>query len=264
MPKISVNGTDLYYERHGKGIPFILICGFRNTLEMWGEIAFQLKDHFEVITFDNRGSGRSGVSTPPYTIDLLADDVIGLMDALEIEKAYVMGSSMGTTIVQTLGLRYGNRLFKGVLLDAFNTIPITALITLKTLIKLLKFEVKPALAIETILPWLFSNSFLSNSKRVKQMIADMVNNPFPQTSEGCAGQLTALENFDLTDKLPEIETEMLIMSGEADLFTPKRFVKVLEEKLPNGKLCIVPQVGHMLHIEAIETVMEETLAFCKA
>ncbi|MCB1072367.1 MAG: alpha/beta fold hydrolase [Chlamydiia bacterium] len=264
MPKISVNGTDLYYERHGKGIPFILICGFTNTLEMWEGIAPQLKDHFEVITFDNRGSGRSGVTAPPYTIDLLADDVIGLMDALEIQKSHLMGSSMGTTIVQTLGLRYPERLLKGVLLAPFNAIPNTVIRVSKTITKLLEFGVKLELVIETVIPWLFSNTFLSDSNRVEQMISDMVNNPFPQTPEGYAGQLAALAAFDLTDKLPEIETEMLIMPGEEDLFTPLRCAKILEERLPNGKLFPVPKVGHMLHIEAVETVMEETLAFCKA
>lgn len=264
MPEISVNGTDLYYERHGKGIPFILICGFTNTLDMWDEIASKLKNHFEVIIFDNRGSGRSGVTTPPYTIDLLAEDVIGLMDALEIQKSYAMGSSMGTTIVQTLGLRYPERLLKGVLLAPFNAIPTTVIRVANTMTKLLESGVKLELAIETVIPWLFSNTFLSDPKRIEQLISDMVNNPFPQTPEGYAGQLAALKAFDLTDKLPEIETEMLIMPGEEDLFTPLRCAKILEDRLPSGKFVPVPKVGHMLHIEAIETVVEETLAFCKA
>lgn len=57
---------------------------------------------------------------------------------------------------------------------------------------------------------------------------------------------------------------MLIMPGEEDLFTPIYCAKILEEKIPNAKLRPVPKVGHMLHIEAVETVVEETLAFCKA
>ena len=263
MPKIAVNGIDIYYERHGKGEPIILICGFANTLEMWSDIALKLKDHFEVILFDNRGAGRSGTSLPPYTIDLLAKDVIALMDALEISKAHVMGSSMGTTIVQTLGLKHGERLLKGVLLAPFNIIPNAAIMVGKTMPKLLQSGVAPALAFEAMLPWLFSNTFLSDPKRVKQIISDMVNNPYPQTPDGYAGQFSALLDFDLTDKLSEIQTEMLIMPGREDLFTPLRCATILKEKLPNGKLHIVPGVGHMLYIEATETVVEETLAFCQ-
>ena len=234
MPEISANGINFYYERYGKGDPFILICGFTNTLELWGEIASKLKDFFEVIVFDNRGAGRRGSSPPPYTIDLLADDVIALMDALEIPKAYVMGSSMGTTIVQSLGLRYGKRLLKGVLLAPFNTIPCRVIMVAKTMTKLFESGLEPALVFETILPWLFSNTFLSDPKKIEKMISDMVNNPFPQTPDGYAGQFAALTAFDLTDKLPEIETEMLIMPGEEDLFTPMHCAKILEEKLPNG------------------------------
>ena len=88
------------------------------------------------------------MTTPPYTIDLLAEDVIGLMDALEIQKSYVMGSSMGTTIVQTLGLRYPERLLKGILLAPFNTIPTTVIRVANTMTKLLESGVKLELAID--------------------------------------------------------------------------------------------------------------------
>lgn len=264
MPKVLANGIELYYERHGSGDPIILICGFTNDTQMWKDIVPKLKDFFEVIVFDNRGAGRSDTTPPPYTIDLLADDVIALMDALDIPKAHVMGSSMGTTIVQTLGLRYSERLLKGVLLAPFNAIPATVIMVAKTMTKLFDAGVDPAIALETILPWLFSNTFLSDPKRVKEMISNMVNNPTPQPPDGYAGQLAALAAFDLTDKLSEVETEILIMPGEEDLFTPMYCAKILEEKLPNGKLRPVPGVGHMLNIEAVETVVEETLAFCKA
>ncbi len=263
MPKIQANGISFYYERHGKGVPLILICGFTNHLGMWEKLIPQLKESFDVIAFDNRGAGRTDVSPPPYTIDLLADDVIGMMDALKIKKAHMVGFSMGGAIIQSIGLRHRERIQKGVLIAPFNSLPSTAVMQAKTTAKLFETGVDPAIAIETIFPWIFSNDFLGDPKRIEKTITDLVNNPYPQEADGYAGQLDAIIKFDLTDRLPEIETELLMIAGEEDLYTPFYATKVLEERLPNGKLLPIPQVGHMPHIEALETVTEGIHAFCK-
>ena len=263
MPKIHANGIEFYYERHGNGFPLILICGFTNHLGMWEKLISKLSNSFDVIAFDNRGAGRTDVSPPPYTIDLLADDVIGMMDAFEIKKAHMVGFSMGTAIIQSVGLRHSERIQKGVLIAPFNRLPSTAVMQAKTTAKLFETGVDPAIAYETIFPWIFSNDFLSDPKRIEKTITDLVNNPYPQTPEGYAGQLDAVIKFDLTEKLPEIETELLMIAGEEDLYTPFYCAKILEDKLPNGKLLAIPRGGHMPHMEAPKTVVEGIHAFCK-
>lgn len=263
VPNISVNGVNFYYERHGEGAPLLLICGFTNQLGMWEKILPKLSSDFEVIVFDNRGSGRTEATPPPYSIEGLSDDVIGLMDALEIPKASMAGFSMGSLIVQSLGHRFPERIDKGVLIAHFSTLPSTALMQAHSVAKLFQAGVDPALALETILPWIYSNDYLSDPKRVEQTIAEMIESPYPQPPEGYAGQLAALSACDMRDRLEKIETPLLILAGEEDLYTPFYEAEWMKNHLPNSVLKGIPKVGHMVHIEAEDIVVEGIRAFCK-
>jgi len=262
VPNIVINEIEFYYERHGSGNPLILICGFTNHLEMWKRFIPKLSASFEVIVFDNRGAGRTESSPPPYTIEMLADDVIGLMDALEIKKAHMAGFSMGSLIIQSIGHRHGERIHKGVLIAPFSVLPSTALMQARSVAKLFQAGIDPALALETMLPWIYSNDYLSDPKRVQRTIDSLLKNPYPQSSEGYLGQLQALSQCDMSDRLTAIETPLLILAGEEDLYTPFYEAKLLREQLPNAVLKGVPGVGHMLYIEAEDITMEAIHAFC--
>lgn len=264
MEKIRANGIDFSYEKLGKGDPIILISGFTNHFGMWEKIFPKLKDFFEVHLFDNRGSGRTTATPPPYTIELLASDVIALMDALNIEKAHMLGFSMGSAIIQMIGLKYPDRLLKGVLVAPFNTLPSTAIMQANSVSKLFEAGAPPELALESILPWIYSNDYLSDSKRVEETIARLINDPYPQPLEGYLGQLEAIKAFDLTGELPKIQNPLLLLAGKEDLYTPYYSAKILAKLLPNGRLIGLPKLSHMLHIEAPETIIEETRAFCQS
>lgn len=261
--KANANGIEFYYERHGKGPPLILICGFTNNLTMWKDFLSPLSQKFEVILFDNRGAGRTTVTKPPYTIDQLADDTIALMDTLEISKSYMVGFSMGSAIIQSVGLRYPERILKGVMLAPFHTLPSTARMQAETTAKLFQEGIDPHAILETVLPWIYSNEYLSDPKRIEETIHEHVNTPYPQPPEGYLGQLEAVISFDLTNRLKEISTELLMIAGEEDLYTPLYTVDVLAKKLSTAKLITLPEMGHMIHIEEKNKVLEEICAFCK-
>lgn len=264
MPKVFANEIEFYYQRHGKGDPLIFICGFTNHLGMWEKFISPLSQNYEIILFDNRGAGRTDVSPPPYTIDQLGDDVVALMDALGISKAYMAGSSMGTAIIQSIGLRYPERLLKGVLIAPFHTLPSTAIMQAQSTAKLFEANIDPYVIFESILPWLFSNDYLSDPERVRSIIETLINNPYPQSHEGYVGQLDAITHFDSTKTLEEIKNELLIIAGEEDLYTPLFFIDVLIKKLPFRKVVTIPKMGHMPYIEAADLLIKEICAFCKS
>ena len=110
MPSIDAAGTELYYERGGDGEPMLLIQGMSATHLAWGQ-TFRpaLETSFDTIAFDNRGMGRSGRAEPPFGIVDMAGDAIGLLDALTIERAHVVGISMGGAIAQELALAHPDR-----------------------------------------------------------------------------------------------------------------------------------------------------------
>jgi pimeloyl-ACP methyl ester carboxylesterase len=106
VPNIDIAGHDLYYERRGAGEPLLLIQGLGGNSLHWGEGFLRgLQDSFELILFDNRGAGRSGpLGEGEHTIADLASDALGLLDALEIDSAHVVGISMGGMVAQELVL----------------------------------------------------------------------------------------------------------------------------------------------------------------
>jgi pimeloyl-ACP methyl ester carboxylesterase len=105
VPTIDIAGTDLYYERRGEGEPLLLIQGLGGNSLHWGEgFLGGLEDGFELILFDNRGAGRSGPLEGEHTIADLAGDALGLLDALEIDSAHVVGISMGGMVAQEIVL----------------------------------------------------------------------------------------------------------------------------------------------------------------
>ncbi len=107
MPKISLAGTELNYERAGEGEPLLLIQGMTANLLAWGRpFSSLLEERFDVISFDNRGMGLSSPVTEGFSIAEMAADTAALLEALEIESAHVLGISMGGMIAQELALAH--------------------------------------------------------------------------------------------------------------------------------------------------------------
>jgi pimeloyl-ACP methyl ester carboxylesterase len=111
MPSVKAGASELYYERAGTGEPMLLIQGMAATHLAWGRpFLDELEPHFECIIYDHRGMGRSAPAEMPFTIVDLAEDAIGLLDALEIESTHVVGISMGGMVAQELALANPERI----------------------------------------------------------------------------------------------------------------------------------------------------------
>lgn len=111
MPKVDAGGSELYFERAGSGEPLLLIQGMSATHRAWGrDFLAPLEKSFECIVFDNRGMGLSGEARMPFSTADMAGDVAALLDALEIERAHVLGISMGGMIAQELALGHPERI----------------------------------------------------------------------------------------------------------------------------------------------------------
>ena len=87
MPFVQSNGTNLYYETYGEGEPLLLIAGLGYGLWQWHQVVPGLSQYFRVITFDNRGAGQSDKPEGAYTARMLADDTVGLIEAVNIAPA---------------------------------------------------------------------------------------------------------------------------------------------------------------------------------
>jgi 3-oxoadipate enol-lactonase len=111
MAKVEVAGREFHFERAGSGAPLLLIQGMSGTHVSWGEpFKGALEEAFDVVAFDNRGIGHSAPVDGPFTIAEMAEDTAGLLEALGLESAHVVGISMGGMIAQELALAHPERL----------------------------------------------------------------------------------------------------------------------------------------------------------
>ena len=116
MPHVETNGIQMYYEERGSGDPLICIMGITAPGAVWEAHAEAWQPHFRCILGDNRGVGQTDKPEGPYTSAMMADDYAGLMDSLGIEKARVVGCSMGSIIAQQLALRHPEKVQSAVLM----------------------------------------------------------------------------------------------------------------------------------------------------
>jgi pimeloyl-ACP methyl ester carboxylesterase len=119
LEKAHVADIDVAYRVFGKGYPLVLIMGYSGTMDLWQpRVLAALARRYRVIIFDNRGMGETPSSEKPFSIEQFADDTAGLLDALGIKQAHVLGWSMGTNIALEFALRYPEKVNKLILYAA--------------------------------------------------------------------------------------------------------------------------------------------------
>src|SRR3990167_10012984 len=126
MPLQTLTDIDVYYEQQGAGPDLILIGGLTSDHQIWRTPLRTFSQHFRVTTFDNRGAGQSSTPDYPYTIEMMANDTIQLMDALNINKAHILGHSMGGGIAMQMALMAPDRIHKLILASSRPTIGMVA------------------------------------------------------------------------------------------------------------------------------------------
>ena len=120
---VDINGIKICYQIHGHGIPVVLIHGFGSKKESFMAQIPVLSQEFKIISFDNRGSGKSERPDMPYTMEMFADDIKGLMDYFEISRAHLIGLSLGGMIGLNFVLKYPKMVYKLVLINTLARLP---------------------------------------------------------------------------------------------------------------------------------------------
>jgi pimeloyl-ACP methyl ester carboxylesterase len=254
MPKIRANGIDLYYEAQGQGEPLLLIAGLGATGELWDNQVPLLAREFRVITFDNRGAGRSDKPPEPYSIPLFADDTAGLMGALGVDSAFVYGESMGGLIAQEFGVRHAQRVRALVLGCTTFGGPKSVPVKPENLSALTS-----AGSVEQALKVFFSPNFAQRNRdeAVRRMTSYASHRP---PADAFGRQLAAAVAFDFYDRLPQIQVPTLVINGEDDRLIPSENSRIMAERIPGAELVLFPEAGHLyfdeLPEESARTVIE--------
>ena len=263
MPKAKVNGFNLYYEIHGKGFPLLMILGLSENI-YWLDppLIEELSKSFKVIIFDNRDVGRSDRTEGEFTCKMMADDTDGLMDALDINKAHILGHSMGGFIAQELVLNYPERVEKLILCSSGcggSKAPLINPKTMRFLMKLSRRE-HTRKVIEEGMPHMFSEDFIkNNSEYIKKKIEDILT--IPTEPEVFMQQIST--RFNSYRRLKNIKVPTLILHGKEDILLPPGNAELLAEKIFGAKLIYFENVAHMIFLEEPRKFIDEIIEFLK-
>ncbi len=260
MSYADVNGIKICYDIHGEGYPVILVHGFGSKKEAWIAQVGALSEHFRVIRFDNRGAGKSDRPDESLTLEMLIDDIKGLMDFLQIEKTHILGWSFGGMIVQHFVLKYPEKVNYLVLINAVFRISGVAgdtagLEAYKRMrlndLELRKRDPAEAFWTEARINYYqkFRKQFEANPKKKIHGIwsaEDLIKESTidPPTVRDIMNQAQVLRIHNPLDRLSEIKNETLILTASHDRICPKSVALEVHEKIPNSTLKVIEKAGH--------------------
>ncbi|HUL38206.1 MAG TPA: 3-oxoadipate enol-lactonase [Thermodesulfobacteriota bacterium] len=259
--RIKVNGIQINYELSGKkGAPVVVLShSLSASLLMWNPQMDVLNPHFQVLRYDIRGQGSSDAPSGAYTLELLANDVIGLLDALSINQVHFVGLSVGGMIGQALALNHAHRLRSLALCDTASIIPQEAQAIWEERIKKVLSKGMEALLDETMERW-FTPAFLKQGSPMLEIIRKQILATSMQGYLGCA---EAIRRLNYLDRLSAIKIPTLIMVGEDDPGTPVSASKAIHERISNSKLVILPSARHLSNVEQSEAFNANLVEFLK-
>jgi len=250
MPNYTSDELKLHYEIIGSGRPVVLIMGIGGHGGAWKPALRYLSARRSYLVPDNRGTGRSEVSTVPFSIDDMADDVAALIAANGGEPCDVVGYSMGGAVAQSLALRHPALVDRLVLLATFATYSPIQSHWLDLLIAITRDASLHDHA-KTLagLAWIFTTKSLSDHGQAGALLDILSRDPYPTTLAGLEGQAAAIRGFDSRADLLAIEARTLVMVGAEDILTPVHQSIELAAGIPNARLQVLPRGGHGLPLE---------------
>jgi pimeloyl-ACP methyl ester carboxylesterase len=265
MPKIQANGINIHYEIHGVGEPVVLIGGLGADTFLWFRQTPELSKNFQVIVFDNRGAGESDKPEVPYTIKMFADDTAGLLKALRISPAHIIGASLGGLIAQEFALTYPQMVNRLVLASTGFGGPHMVKPSLFALVPMLltmRRSGDPAKDIRRSFELFTSQAWCEqNDDLVKQYVDWRVAHPQPP--DAYKRQNAAVKTFDCEARIGQIKTPVLIIHGANDRVVPVKNAHLLKSKLPQAQLLIIPEAGHAAPIQCADQFNAAVTQFLK-
>ena len=258
MPRIRANGITIHYQWDGpaKGPVVMLSHSLALDMTMWDPQVGPLTGAgYRVLRFDTRGHGQSEVPDGPYTMDLLADDAVGVMDALDLKSVHFCGLSMGGMIGQVLGAKHANRLRSLILCSTSSYMPPPQV--WKERIALAEEKGMAALVDATIDRWFTRPGQQRLTEEVEKIRKVYVNSPV----KGFCACCTAIRDMDLRQTITEIATPTLILVGENDEGTPVSHARQIREKISRSRLEVLAHAAHLQNIEQQEVFNKMVLAF---
>ena len=258
------NSLKLYFEDTGTDKPpLLLIAGLASDAISWTFQMEALAAEYRLITFDNRGVGRSPKPPGPYSIPEMAADVLKLLDHLEIQKVHILGHSMGGAIAQHLAITAPERVEKLILACTFSKLEGRSVPVVESWAGILRLGASPELVGQALFPWLYTEKFLSTPGTLEACQQALAQHPYPLEGDAITAQVAALRSFDSTAELSQIQAPCLVLAAAEDLLVSPKSAKALADAIAHAQFREVPNTAHSLMLETPDAFNETVLDYLR-
>ncbi len=257
IQKVRVNGVELAYRFDGceSGRVVMMSNSLMSDHTMWDITVGALADRYRVLRYDTRGHGRSETTPGPYSIDLLADDARALMDALAIERAHIVGLSMGGMIAQNLGARFPERVLSLALCDTASEMPPRSLWAERFAVA--RSQGVAGLVDSTIQRW-FTAPFIARAPEAIEKVRRMI---LGTGTEGYIACGSAVRDMAQTTMLLKVKAPSLILVGRHDPACTVEQSTVLHRMIDGSQMVVLEDAAHLSNIEQPEAFNRALRAF---
>jgi pimeloyl-ACP methyl ester carboxylesterase len=257
-------GVRIAYEVRGEGEPIVLVHGLAYDRAGWGPFPERLAERFRVVVLDNRGVGESDAPPGPYTVPQMAADVLAVLDDAGLERTNLFGVSLGGYIAQEVAATDPERIDKLVLASTAPGGPKSHPMPQATQEVFAKY---PTMEREAALRMFVENSLGERGVRELPDLAEEIYRyrlGHAPTTEAWIAQATAGALYDGYDRVGTITAPTLVVHGGADVVVDPRNAELLGELLPNARVEILPDRGHLIVWEDGDRVAELVTEFLSA
>jgi pimeloyl-ACP methyl ester carboxylesterase len=265
MPVTKIMDVKINYEDEGEGYPILFIHGFTRCLQDWDEQVPILTDKYRVVRYDCRGHGGSESPDDPsqYSQEILVDEALGLIDNLGLNKTNVCGLSMGGNVALNLAINHPDRVNGAIIvstgsgsepddgfIDAFHNLA----------------GILDKGDLETFTGALMASPLVSTLIKLRPEYTELMKEGLMSSNpKGLAHTIRGVllkrnSILDLEDKLKNLDVPSLILAGESDepCLRPADFMK---QHIPNSRLIIMPETGHIVNLERPDDFNREMISF---
>jgi 3-oxoadipate enol-lactonase len=254
MPKVTVGDYDLHYVETGDGPPLVLIHGLAGDHSAWLPQLDAWSDRYRVIAFDNRGAGRSTQVDEPIATEDMARDTLGLMDALGVESACVVGRSMGGAIAQHIALLAPERVRALVMCASFAKLDPVGYRVLTSMREVLEWRDSWADHARHSLPNFISPDYYNRNPEVVERLEALIGGETRLPACYVRQNHACLEH-DTLERLGELECPVLITAGGRDPICSLTATGWMSERLPQAETVIFEDSSHFFLVEEQERFM---------
>ncbi len=259
MPLISAGGIQINYIEKGRGFPIILLHGLSDDCNLWTPLLPGLSERYRTVAIDLRGHGLSSRPDERYTIRRFSQDLSAFMQKMEIDKAHLMGLSMGAAVAQQFALDHPKKTRSLVLLSAFARADPHFKEKLTDLRENLVEGGVPDFFDEAVRLVVTPEFRAANSAAIadSKIYAVRIN-----SAEALIRAIDACLEFDLRDSISKISAPVLILSGREDVFTRLTLAEEIHKSITGSTWTIMEGVGHNLFTpENVPPLLRRVLDF---